>query len=961
MKTDQNTLQAMKTFSPNMQSNKFSSSIAMLLMLLLFPCMLRAQITITKQDATCGLSDGSATASVSHGVPPYKYAWSNGQSGATATKLAKGTYWVTVTDSVGCKGKKSVFIKNSGGINVSISGGGSFPYCLQDGPPQIILSASASGGTPPYTYSPSQTLTVSASGTYSIGALDEGSCFGRSKVQVTVIPVRCSRDPNEILGPDGFGPEKFIAAKNTIPYIINFENDPDFATAPAQKVTVTHEFDPHINMYSLRLGEFGFRNLLFNVPPNSSSYSTRLDVRDSLGIFVDVTAGINVGNHTAFWIFQSIDPATGMPPEDPMVGFLPINDSISHHGEGYVSFSVKPKTNTFTGDSIKAMATIVFDLNPPISTNRWFNTADVGAPVSHINLLPDSVPDNYVDIEVTANDDDGGSGVGTVEIWASEAGQAYVKAGEISPDSTFRFTGNACTAYHFYSIAIDNTGNEEPTKVNPEAIVVLNPAPAILSSPIDATISEGENINFSCTAMGGISFTWEVSNDGGVNYSVLSETAPYSGTETPILGITNAPASLNGSKYRCLVSNGSCFSYSNAASLLLRASLYGQLKYDNEFASPISNTQVFLMDFNGQKVDSVNTNLSGSYLFDLIEPGTYTLSYAITKPWGGVNATDALNVLRHFAQMTLLEGLKLKAADVNASNTVNSIDALLIAKRFVALIGSFATGDWYTRLDTVVLGTLPQAMNFTTICYGDVNASYIPGLKAEPSIGISEKGIIKLMPGESFAIPFSVNRPVNAAAMSFIFTYPNEMTEITEIGLKTKEATQELIFTTEKEFLRIGWYSLTPINIETGEVMFTISGVFKDKPVSQELSFVLDACSEVANAKAMLEKDLILTTPKLTSGEIASSNLILNQNYPNPFRHSTEISYYLPEEGTVLIKIYNTMGEAITELVKEQQASGWHRISFDASGIAPGSYPFKMDFEGKNNKFSVYRILSKIN
>ena len=952
----------MKTIFRNIERYTAKGTTFLLFLAALSPVFLNAQITISKQDATCGLSDGSATASVNHGTPPYTFAWSNGQSGPTATKLAKGNYTVTVTDANGCKGKKTVFIKNSGGINVTITGGGSFPYCLQDGPPQITLTASASGGTPPYTYSPSQTLTVSASGTYAIGALDDGGCFGRSKVQVTVIPVRCSRDPNEILGPEGFGEQKFVSIKNPLPYIINFENDPDFATAPAQKVTVTHEFDPHVNMYSLRLGEFGFRNLIFNVPPNSSSYNTRLDVRDSLGIYVDVTAGINVGNHTAFWIFQSIDPSTGMPPEDPMVGFLPINDSISHHGEGYVSFSVKPKTNTFTGDSIKAMATIVFDLNPPISTNRWFNTADVGAPVSHINLLPDTVPDNFVDIEVTANDDDGGSGVGMVEIWAAEAGQPYTKAGEIHPDSVFRFTGNACTAYYFYAIAIDNTGNEEPTKVNPEAIVMLNPAPVILSSPIDASINEGEDVSFSCTAMGGVSFLWEVSNDGGLNYVALSEAAPYSGTDTPVLSITAAPSVLNGNKYRCLVSNGSCFSNTAAASLLLRASLSGQLKYDNELSSPISNTEVFLRNFNGQKIDSVWTNSSGSYLFDLIEPGIYLLSYSINKDWGGVNATDALNVLRHFAQMTILEGLKLKAADVNASNTVNSIDALLIAKRFVALISNFVTGSWYTKTDTISLGTLPQVRNFTTICYGDVNGSFIPGLKLEPSVSLVEKGTMKLVPGEGFSIPFSVNRPVNAAALSLVATYPSGMMEISDITLKSAEATQDLVFTTDRDVLRMAWYSLVPLNLETGEVLFTITGRMKNQPLNQDLVFALpDGSSELGNQAAKVEKGIILTTPKLVFGEQQANSLILNQNYPNPFRNSTEISYFLTEEGIVTIKVYNTTGEAVAELVKEKQGPGWHRLSFDASGFSAGSYPFKLEFEGREIRVSQYRILSKIN
>ena len=54
--------------------------------------------------------DGSATVVVTTGVPPYTYAWSDGQTTETATGLADGVYTVTVTDANGCTADGSVTI-----------------------------------------------------------------------------------------------------------------------------------------------------------------------------------------------------------------------------------------------------------------------------------------------------------------------------------------------------------------------------------------------------------------------------------------------------------------------------------------------------------------------------------------------------------------------------------------------------------------------------------------------------------------------------------------------------------------------------------------------------------------------------------------------------------------------------------------------------------------------------------
>ncbi len=61
---------------------------------------------------TCNTGTTTATASQTGGTPSYTYAWSNGQTTATATGLVAGTYTVTVTDAHGCVDQASVTITN---------------------------------------------------------------------------------------------------------------------------------------------------------------------------------------------------------------------------------------------------------------------------------------------------------------------------------------------------------------------------------------------------------------------------------------------------------------------------------------------------------------------------------------------------------------------------------------------------------------------------------------------------------------------------------------------------------------------------------------------------------------------------------------------------------------------------------------------------------------------------------
>jgi hypothetical protein len=89
----------------------------------------------------------------------------------------------------------------------------------------------------------------------------------------------------------------------------------------------------------------------------------------------------------------------------------------------------------------------------------------------------------------------------------------------------------------------------------------------------------------------------------------------------------------------------------------------------------------------------------------------------------------------------------------------------------------------------------------------------------------------------------------------------------------------------------------------------------------------------------------------------APVGFVLNQNYPNPFNPSTTISFDLPTDAYVTLKIYNVLGQEISTLYNSEFLdAGTKEISFDAKHLSSGMYFYRVftnDVEG--NSFSQIR------
>ncbi len=227
-----------------------------------------------------------------------------------------------------------------------------------------------------------------------------------------------SWDPNEKAGPSGAGEAGYITAINRMNYQIFFENKAQ-ATAPAWKIVIVDTLRPEFDPASVVFG------------PTSHAGWTK-----------------TVTGQILRWEIEGIElPPNVHPPE----------------GEGWVGYSVLPKSGLASGATLRNTATITFDLNAPITTNATLNTLDFAAPVTQMTALPATVPDTTVLVRWHSADD--ASGVQAVTIYQALDGGGFYPLWTTGGDS-LRVKVNFGHTYAFYALAKDFAGNAETVRPN---------------------------------------------------------------------------------------------------------------------------------------------------------------------------------------------------------------------------------------------------------------------------------------------------------------------------------------------------------------------------------------------------------------------------------------------------------------------------------------------------------------
>ena len=131
-------------------------------------------------------------------------------------------------------------------------------------------------------------------------------------------------------------------------------------------------------------------------------------------------------------------------------------------------------------------------------------------------------------------------------------------------------------------------------------------------------------------------------------------------------------------------------------------------------------------------------------------------------------------------------------------------------------------------------------------------------------------------------------------------------------------------------------------------------------------SYSANACNWLGKGMGPIETNSYISYPSVSSlvgciidgkrygtlvgikDEELNNNYELFQNYPNPFNPVTTISYSLPEQTHVRIKVFDVLGREVTELTNGLNTPGEHKVVFDGTNLSSGVYYYSI----KTSKYS---------
>ncbi|MBI3110046.1 MAG: T9SS type A sorting domain-containing protein [Ignavibacteriales bacterium] len=105
--------------------------------------------------------------------------------------------------------------------------------------------------------------------------------------------------------------------------------------------------------------------------------------------------------------------------------------------------------------------------------------------------------------------------------------------------------------------------------------------------------------------------------------------------------------------------------------------------------------------------------------------------------------------------------------------------------------------------------------------------------------------------------------------------------------------------------------------------------------------YELDAWQESVELNSNVKQGMKKETSRRGDG-VPTAYLL--QNYPNPFNPSTTITYRLPEDSHVDLKVFSILGNEVATLVQGRRATGVHRVRFVGRDLPGGIYFCRLEY-----------------
>ncbi len=256
-------------------------------------------------------------------------------------------------------------------------------------------------------------------------------------------------------------------------------------------------------------------------------------------------------------------------------------------------------------------------------------------------------------------------------------------------------------------------------------------------------------------------------------------------------------------------------------------------------------------------------------------------------------------------------------------------------------------------LDFRGAGVLDDGLVTFGLGYGDIDKDGKPNIYTSSTYGLTGCNVI--------TAEFQGGDKTNPANWTFSKLYPGDPTIYTQRVVRDSAGVIDTVFTIDNSFASKIFGKYTDIDKDGFEDIILPYQALSDSVIHKSIQWnqlandwvTLDS-SKVPNPKRW---GLRVIEGTISSGvEVKDLTIIspddykLYPNYPNPFNPSTKISFYLPVDKKISLKIYNHLGQVVKTLIDEQLYSrGNHSLIWNGDNdagnpVASGLYIAQLQF-----------------
>lgn len=366
------------------------------------------------------------------------------------------------------------------------------------------------------------------------------------------------------------------------------------------------------------------------------------------------------------------------------------------------------------------------------------------------------------------------------------------------------------------------------------------------------------------------------------------------------------------------------------------------------------------VELSGNHFMAMQTKADGIYNFEDLEPGyDYTVTPNHDKDYlNGLSTFDLVLMTKHALGLQPLDSpYKMVAADVNNDRRITALDAIAMRRMLLHIADKFEnntswrfipadyvfpdpTNPWKEDFPEVInINELPgdlDGKDFVALKVGDIDLNAQANAQAVEARNARGQFFFQVAApafeaGQVYHIPF------RAEDLSWIQGY--------QLTLKLEQAAVELIDIEyglagpqhfglrylEDGLITTSWHQIGETVANDSPVLFTlVVKALEDGALEDALSI----SNRLTSAEAYHQDNSLLDVAiDFDSGKTLDAAFELAQNTPNPFREETTISFYLPEDASTSLKVYDVSGRVL-KLINQELPAGKHQVILRRDDLA---------------------------